>query len=103
MGKGSPPPAPDPVKTAQAQTQSNVQTATANAALNRVDQYTPYGSSTYNVTGTNPDGTPIYRQDVQFSPEQQALYDKTTQGQGYLANTALGMLGQVGNSYANPL
>lgn len=99
MGKGSPPAAPDPVKTAQAQTQSNKETATANAALNRVDQYTPYGSSTYNIIGNNPDGTPQYRQDVNLSPEQQALYDKTTQGQSFLGDTALGMLGQIKNAY----
>lgn len=53
MGKsaGSAPAAPDPVVTAQAQTQSNVETARTNAALNRVNQVTPYGNMTYQNLG----------------------------------------------------
>lgn len=49
MGKSAPepPPVPDPVAMAAAQTQSNLATARTNATLNRVDQYTPNGSSTY--------------------------------------------------------
>ena len=64
MGKPSAPAAPDPQATAQAQTQSNVATATANAGLNRIDQYSPLGSSTYDITGNNPDGTPEYSQTI---------------------------------------
>lgn len=37
--------------TAQAQTQSNVETARTNAALNRVNQVTPYGNLTYQNLG----------------------------------------------------
>jgi hypothetical protein len=49
MGKSSPTPptAPDPYAVAAAQTKSNVDTANANAALNRVNQVTPWGSLTY--------------------------------------------------------
>ena len=49
MGKSAPepPPVPDPVAMAAAQTQSNLATARTNATLNRVDQYTPNGSSTW--------------------------------------------------------
>jgi hypothetical protein len=57
-GKSDPPPAPDPRVVAEAQTKSNKETAIANAYLNRVDQTSPYGTSTYQVVGTNPDGTP---------------------------------------------
>lgn len=103
MGKPSAPAAPDPVATAQAQTASNKETAVANAGLNRVDQYSPYGSSVYSVIGSNADGTPKYRQDVNLSPEQQDLYNKVTQGQSYLASTGLGMLGRVGQEYDTPL
>ncbi|HVZ60673.1 MAG TPA: tail fiber domain-containing protein [Terriglobales bacterium] len=102
MGKSSPPPAPDPVQTAAAQTQSNVQTATANAALNRVNQYSPYGSSTYQIVGTNPDGTPQYQQTLAFSPTEQSLFDKYTQGQNILGDTALTGLGNVQNTYGTP-
>jgi hypothetical protein len=43
----SAPTPPDPYQTANAQTQSNQQTAAYNAALNRVNTYTPWGSLTY--------------------------------------------------------
>src|ERR1700744_4889380 len=101
MGKPSAPAAPDPVKTAQAQTQSNIQTANNNAALNRIDQYTPYGSSTYQVTGTGPDGTPTYRQDVNLSPQEQQLFNTSIQGQQALGDTALAGIQNVKNTYAN--
>lgn len=52
MGKSSPsaPPPPDPVATANAQTTSNIQTAEANARLNRINEYNPYYSVLYNRT-----------------------------------------------------
>ena len=102
MGKPSAPQAPDPATTAAAQTQSNVQTATANAALNRVNQYTPYGSSVYSITGTNADGTPNYSQTTSLSPQQQQLLDMTQQGEQTLGQTALGQLGNVQNTYSQP-
>lgn len=46
----APAPAPDPTTVSNAQTASNVQTAAATAALNRVNQYTPYGNLTYSNT-----------------------------------------------------
>lgn len=53
MGKKSPsaPAAPDPAATAAAQTAQNKETAYWNAALNNVNQITPYGSLTYEQTG----------------------------------------------------
>lgn len=103
MGKPDTPTPPDPVATAQAQTQSNIATATSNAALNRVDTNTPYGSLNYTTTGSNPDGTPKYQADVTLSPSEQKLFDVGTANQGTLADTAAGMLGQVQNSYASPI
>jgi hypothetical protein len=102
MCKPSPPSPPDPVATAQAQTTSNKETAIANAALNRVNQYTPYGSNTYQITGNAPDGTPTYSQTVSLSPEQQSLYDKFTTGQNALADTALGRLGNLQQNFSQP-
>jgi hypothetical protein len=101
MGKPKAPQAPDPVATAAAQTSSNVATATANAGLNRIDQFTPYGSSTYQITGNNPDGTPKYQQSVSLSAPEQQLFDKYTQGQNTLSDTALNSLGQVQSTYGN--
>lgn len=56
MGKKSPkiPAAPDPAATAAAQTASNKETALWQAALNNVNQITPYGTLTYNQTGGGP-------------------------------------------------
>lgn len=87
---------------ANAQTASNRETAISNAALNRIDQYTPYGSSTYSITGTAPDGTPTYSNYVNLAPEQQQLLDKYTQGQNTLADTALGSLGNVQSNFSKP-
>jgi hypothetical protein len=50
----SPPPAPDPIATSAAQTQGNKDTALYNSALNRPDEYTPYGSRTYTTTYDTP-------------------------------------------------
>ena len=49
MGKSAPsaPAPPDPVKTAQAQAALNKETAIAQSKLNRVNEYTPYGSSVW--------------------------------------------------------
>lgn len=48
---GDAPAAPDPKKTAQAQTATNKETALWNAALNNVNQITPYGNLTYTQSG----------------------------------------------------
>jgi hypothetical protein len=53
MGKKSPspPPAPDPRATAAAQSAANIDAARATANINRVNQYTPFGSVTYSPVG----------------------------------------------------
>lgn len=94
MSKSTPslPAAPDPVATANAQTASNVQTAEANAALNRVDQTTPYGSVTYSTNGTDPTtGVPIYSQNTSLSPQGQQIFDS----EGNLVNSALSAAGNL--------
>lgn len=112
MGKStpSPPKAPDPVKTAQAQTATNLATAQAQSNLNNINTVGPTGTTTYtqnyvpkyDAQGNLINGSgPQWTQTVQLSPEQQKLYDLTTQGQttyGQTANTLLqnaqGMLSQ---------
>jgi hypothetical protein len=83
------------MRTAQAQGQMNKETAVAQANLNRIDQYTPQGSITYQQTGTNADGTPKYQQTQQFSPEQQALYNQQNQVGQELGNLAVNNIGRV--------
>ena len=53
MSKPDPPTPPNPIATAAAQTGTNVSTAVANAFLNNVNQNTPDGSLSYDVTGNH--------------------------------------------------
>jgi hypothetical protein len=97
-----PPPPPDPYATAAAQTGQNIDTATANAELNRVNQYTPWGNSIYQVTGTNPDGTPIYTQTTTLSPAQQQQLDLQNQLSSALLGFGTDQLGRVSDTLNTP-
>lgn len=100
MSKPKAPQAPDPTVVANAQTQSNKDTAIANAELNRVNQTSPLGSSTYQVTGTNADGTPQYSQNISLSPGEQNLFDLGIKGQTALGTTANNMIPGLENAYS---
>jgi len=101
----STPQSPDPAYVSQQQTQSNVNTAVANGYLNRVNQYGPTGSKTYDIRGTQNVGgveVPLWNETTQLSPEQQRIYDsqtKLTQGTSDLANQ---YVGRIGEATANP-
>lgn len=98
MGKGSQPrqpAAPDPAATSAAQVAANRDAAITQANLNRIDQYTPQGSSTYSETGTNADGTPRYAQTTTYSPEQQRLYEQGVNVSGQLNDLAIGNIDRV--------
>jgi len=82
------PEAPDPYATAQAQSQFNKDTAQYQQSLNMVNQVGPWGSTTYDQTGTAANGAPQYTQTTQYNPAQQAIFDKTTQTQTNLADLA---------------
>lgn len=71
MCGGSKPKAPDPEQTAASQYKYNSQAAKDSAALNAVDQFGPFGSTTYQ---RRPDGTPL-SQTVNLSPEVQSWLD----------------------------
>lgn len=100
MGKKTPaaPAPPDPYATAAAQTKSNVDTATANSAIQNANEFSPYGSVKYDVTGqTNINGNvvPQYTRTVSLAPDQQRLLDQQTQlgiGMNNLASDELGRL-----------
>lgn len=103
MGKKSgpkAPAAPDPVATANAQSQMNKETAVAQANLNRIDQYTPQGNIRYTQTGVNADGTPKFRQDVSYSPQEQAIYDQQNQISQALNGLAGSNIGRVASTQA---
>lgn len=104
MGKDTPqaPAPPDPVATANAQAAANKDSAIAQANLNRIDQYTPQGSITYQQTGTNADGTPKYAQTQAYSASQQALYDQQNQVAQALGGLATDNIGKVAATQAQP-
>lgn len=93
MSKPKAPRPPDPAQTAAAQTQSNLQTATANATLNNVNQNTPWGNVTYS-SQPGPGGVPQWTQTTTLSPNQQQINELGEQnsiGLGNLAQTGINM------------
>jgi hypothetical protein len=101
------PEAPDPIEQAAAQTGANISTATANAALGNINEYTPQGSVIRRQTGTqeiwDPNlekniSVPTYSTYQSYSPQEQAIYNSGSAnrlGVNALAGT---MIDQVGNT-----
>lgn len=90
MGKKSspsPPPAPDPVAIANAQTSANKEAIYASADVNSYNQYTPYGSVTYQKDNN---GVP-QSQTVSLNPTSQAAFDQSQQ-------IALDLMGRAQNN-----
>ncbi len=96
MGKSRAPTPPSPTQTAGAQTAENIGTATANAYLGNVNQVTPFGSLTYDQTGTHtvtgPDGelheVPTFTATQTLSPDQQQIANSMTWANQNLAELA---------------
>lgn len=115
MGKPSVPPQPappDPQKVAAAQTGSNVTTAIANSTIGNANQYSPYGSTEFDVRGyqdiLDPSTgksyqVPQYNQTTKLSPNQQTLLNQQEQiGQG-LNQVAIDQTGRIGNLLGQPI
>lgn len=106
----STPKAPDPVATAAAQSGMNTDTAVSQQLVNMVNQVGPWGSTTYSPTGstsfTNSSGQqvtiPSFTQTTTYSPEQQAIFDKTTAAQTNLADLAADQSGKMKDYLAKP-
>jgi hypothetical protein len=90
------------MKTALAQADLNKQTAQTQFQLGATGQTTPYGSLTYDQTGTWDDGTPKYQATTAFSPEQQGLYESMTGAQGQFGDIANAQLGRVSDTLSTP-
>jgi hypothetical protein len=103
MGKSaSAPPPPDYAGAARETAQGNLEAARANIAANRVNQYTPYGSLEYQISGEDKFGNPMWRATQSLAPAQQQLLDYQNQaslGLGQLTNKGLGY---VSNMLDNP-
>ncbi|QNQ62518.1 tail fiber domain-containing protein [Brucella sp. 6810] len=96
MGKKQPE-APDPKETATAQAAANRSTAITQQNLNMVNQNNPWGSVSYDQTGSRKHfdemsgkwvETPTFTQTTTLTPEQQAIFNQTQKAQGNLAGIA---------------
>jgi hypothetical protein len=97
---------PSPQQQGAAQTAGNISTATANAALGNINEYTPQGSVIRQQTGTQEIwdenlgktiSVPTYSTYQTYSPQEQAIYNSGSAnrlGVNALAGT---MIDQVGN------
>ncbi len=109
MGKKQPK-APDPAATAAAQGQWNSFTAQQQQAMNMTNQNSPWGSLTYDQTGTqtiiDPNGkavqVPRYTANTKLTPGQQAIYDQSQAADLNLATIANEQSGKVGELLNNP-
>lgn len=109
MGKGAPK-APDPYQTAAAQGGMNRDTAISQQMLNMSDQVNPWGSVSYNQNGmttfTDSQGkvvsVPKFTQTTTFSPEQQAIFDKSQAAQTNMAQIAQDQSGRIQQSLSDP-
>ncbi|MBO9580331.1 MAG: tail fiber domain-containing protein [Sphingobium sp.] len=84
------------MQTAQAQSGLNRDTAVSQNLINMTNQVNPWGSVTYNQTGNtgyvDSSGkwvsVPQFTQTTAYSPEQQGIFDRTTQAQTNIADIA---------------
>lgn len=109
MRGSSAPKPPDPQKTAAAQTGTNVSTAIANQVLGNVNQNTPFGSLSYDQTGSytwvdrsNPKKPvtyelPTYTATQTLSPEQQKLLGINQQAEINLARLGRDQSAKLGD------
>lgn len=109
MGKSAPK-SPDPKVTAAAQGQWNSFTAQQQQAMNMTGQNSPWGSLSYNQTGTqtiiDPNGKPVqvpmYTANTTLSPQQQAIYNQTQSADLNLAKVANEQSSRIGSLLNDP-
>jgi hypothetical protein len=111
MSKPDPPTPPNPYQTAAAQTGTNVGTGVANAFLNNVNQNTPQGSLSYDVTGNyswNDPSTgqtysiPRFTSTQSLNPTQQNLQNTSDQTKQALGNIGLQQTNKIGGMLGTP-
>lgn len=98
------------MQTAQAQSGLNTDTALTQQLVNQTNQVNPWGSVSYSQNGstgfTGSDGKyrsiPLFTQTTTYTPEQQAIFDASTQAQTNLANIAQDQSGKLRDYLNNP-
>lgn len=91
-GDDAPPASPDYAGAARATAAGNLEMARLGTKANRINQYTPYGSSTYSHSGTDPDAG--WSQTTSLDPTQQKILDSQNQ-----ASLGLGRAMSKGTEY----
>ena len=103
---------PNPFLTAGAQTGSNIGTGVANAYLGNVNQTTPQGNLTYNVSGNQQWQDPVtgslysipqFTAAQTLSPTGQATFDQSQNAQLSLATLGAEQAARMRTQFANPL
>jgi len=98
-----PPPAtPDYAGAANATAAGNIDAARIAAAANRVNQVTPYGSLTYEQSGADPYGNPMWKATTELSPEQKQLLEQQNKISLGLGTTMDKGLDYVNQALAQP-
>ncbi len=109
MGKSTAdvPSIPNPTDTARAASSANINTAAGTAALNNVNKVSPYGSTTYDVTGTytTPDGQviPRYTETTALNPLAQGILTGSETALNNLMPAASSLSSAAGSSLTTPL
>ena len=108
MSKSTPqaPPAPDPSLVTQQQTGANLNAAIAQRLMNDTNQYSPFGSTTYQQTGTQNVGgfeIPTYSQTTTFNPTVQSIISGTENVGASLVPTGQALANEIGSSATKPL
>jgi hypothetical protein len=111
MSKPDAPTPPNPYQTAAAQTGTNVSTGVANAFLNNINQSTPDGSLSYDVTGNyswaDPStghtySIPRFTSTQTLSPQGQALQNTTNATKQSLATMGLNQANRASDLLSTP-
>ena len=112
MKTPKPPIQPTPQQTATAQTATNVATGTANQLLNMTNQYGADGSvREYTRLGDElidngfgqKIGIPRFREDIRFSPTDQAIFNTGKQTEQNIANIGRDQSARIGDLLGTPL
>lgn len=94
------PKTPDPAQVSASQTKSNQDTALFNANLNRVDQSSPFGSSSWSHTGNDPASG--WSQSTALSPELQGLMSSQIGSQQGISDAISGAIGRLPSQAFDP-
>lgn len=102
MGKSAPD-APDYRGAAEEQGQASKELTQYQTYANRPDQYTPWGSSTWQNLAPPGSNTPQWEQRITLGGQQQKALDDQMAIQAGVSGVAKGLLGQVGNQFGTPM